>query len=82
MPKFMNLARVATGIARWAESAVSSSDWAAIITSITGQISVSTVVSALGVAVAAAIGLVFMWWGARKAVSILMRAFRSGKLRF
>lgn len=49
--------------------------------SITGQISVSTVVGVIGVAAAAAVGLVFMWWGGRKAVSMLMSAFKGGKLR-
>lgn len=40
----------------------------------------STVVGVLGVAAAAAVGLVFMWWGGRKAVRMLMAAFTKGKL--
>lgn len=40
----------------------------------------STVVGVLGVAAAAAVGLVFMWWGGRKAVRMLMGAFTKGKL--
>ena len=30
--------------------------------------------------VAACIGIVFMWWGVRKAVRALMAAFRKGKI--
>lgn len=59
---------------------VSASDWASIITAITGQISVSTVVAAVATMVGAGIGLVFMWWGVRKAARVLMSAFRSGRV--
>lgn len=61
---------------------VTASDWASVITSITDQISVSTVVGVLATVVAAGIGLVFMWWGVRKAAGSLMGAFRSGKIKF
>lgn len=60
---------------------VSASDWASVITAMTGQISVSTVVATLATLVTAGIGLVFMWWGVRKAVGSLMGSFRSGRIR-
>lgn len=60
---------------------VTASDWAAVITAMTGQISVSTVVGVLATLVTAGIGLVFMWWGVRKAVGSLMGSFRSGRIR-
>ena len=63
-------------------TAVSASDWASVLTAMTGQISVSTVVGVLASVVGAGIGLVFMWWGVRKLARTLMAAFRSGKLRF
>lgn len=63
-------------------STVSSDDWSSVIQAMTGQISVSTVVGVLATLVGAGIGLVFMWWGVRKAARSLMAAFRSGKLRF
>lgn len=50
------------------------------MTAITNQISVETVVGILAGAAGAAIGLVFLWWGGRKAVRMLMGAFRKGKL--
>lgn len=59
---------------------VTAADWSSVITAITGQISVSTVVGVLATVVAAGIGLVFMWWGLRKAIRALMGAFRGGKL--
>ena len=66
----------------WASEAsnVTPTDWAPIITAMTGQISVSTVVAVIASAIGAGIGLVFMWWGGRKAVRTLMSALRKGKV--
>lgn len=44
------------------------------------QIGVSNVVEVLAVIVLAVVGLVFMWWGVRKITSVLMKAFRKGKI--
>lgn len=60
---------------------VTASDWASVITAMTSQVSVSTVVGVLATLVTAGIGLVFMWWGVRKAVGSLMGSFRSGRIR-
>ena len=59
---------------------VSASDWASVITALTTQISVTTVVGVLATTVAAGVGLVFMWWGVRKAIRTIMAAFRKGKM--
>lgn len=59
---------------------VTSTDWKPIIDAMTGQISVTTVVGVVATAIGAGIGLVFMWWGGRKAVRTLMSAFRKGKV--
>lgn len=59
---------------------VSAADWASVMTALTGQVSVSTVVGVLATLVTAGIGLVFMWWGVRKALKSLMSAFRKGKM--
>ena len=64
------------------DSIVTSADWSSVISAMTAQVSVSTVVGVLATLVTAGIGLVFMWWGVRKATRSLMAAFRSGKLRF
>lgn len=63
-----------------AGSSVSATDWAAVLTAMTSQISVSTIVAALATFITAGIGLVFMWWGVRKLVRTVMSAFRKGKL--
>lgn len=60
--------------------AVTAADWSQVITAMTGQISVSTIVGVLATLVTSGIGLVFMWWGVRKAASSLMAAFRKGKM--
>ena len=61
-------------------SAVTAADWASVISAMTAQISVSTIVGVMATIVAACIGIVFMWWGVRKAVRALMAAFRKGKI--
>ena len=64
-----------------ASNVVTASDWASVISAMTSQISVSTVVGVLATLVTAGIGLVFLWWGVRKAVGSLMGSFRSGRIR-
>ena len=59
---------------------VTASDWASVISALTAQISVSTIVGVLATTVAAGVGLVFMWWGLRKAVRTIMAAFRNGRM--
>lgn len=59
---------------------VTASDWSSVISALTAQISVSTIVAALATFVTAGIGIVFMWWGLRKGVRSLMAAFRKGKM--
>lgn len=65
-----------------AATAVTAADWSSVITAMTGQISVSSVVGVLATLMTAGIGLVFMWWGVRKAVASLMNTFRNGRISF
>lgn len=60
--------------------AVTAADWSSVMSKFTAQISVSTIVAVLVTMVTAGIGLVFMWWGVRKAARSLMAAFRKGKM--
>ena len=55
-------------------------DWDAIVTAITGSVSVSTISTVIVSAITASIGLVFFWWAARKVTQVIFSAFRSGKL--
>lgn len=64
-----------------APKVVTASDWASVINAMTSQISVTTIVGVLATLVTAGIGLVFLWWGVRKAVGSLMGSFRSGRIR-
>lgn len=61
-------------------TAISSTAWSSVMTALTGQISVSTVVEVLAVVAGACVGLAFMWWGVRKATRALMSAFKKGKV--
>lgn len=72
--------KMVTALASSTATAVTASDWKSVITAMTGQVSVATIVGVLATVVAACIGIVFMWWGVRKAVRALMAAFRKGKI--
>ena len=61
-------------------AAVTPSDWASVISAMTAQISVTTIVGVLASVVTAGIGLVFLWWGVRKAARSLMAAFKKGRM--
>ena len=63
-------------------STVSASDWSKLITDVTAQFSVSTIVEVMSTIIIAGIGFVFLWWGARKAYRALMSAVRRGKTGF
>lgn len=63
-----------------AGTAVDATAWKSVIDALTAQISVSTIVGVLATLVTAGIGLVFMWWGVRKALRSLMSAFKKGKM--
>lgn len=63
-----------------APAAVSSSDIASVLTALQNQISVASVVEIIAYVIGAGIGLVFMWWAARKLIRTFMGAFRSGRL--
>lgn len=60
--------------------AITSSSFSGVITAITSQISITTVAEVLTYAAGIAIALVFFWWGVRKALRVLMAAFRKGRM--
>lgn len=61
-------------------TSVSFTDFSSVITALSNQISVETIVAVLASLVGAVIGIVFMWWGVRKIAGAIMSAFRKGKL--
>lgn len=61
-------------------AAVSSTDIASVLAALQKQISVASVVEIIAYVIGAGIGLVFMWWAARKLIKTFMGAFRSGRL--
>lgn len=83
MPKFMTLTRMiypmfATGEA----TTVSATEWAEVISSVTAQFSVTTIVAVITSIVVAGIGFVFLWWGVRKAFKSIMSAVKKGRIKF
>lgn len=63
-----------------ASTVVGPDAWSSVMSALTAQVSVSTIIGVLATLVTAGIGLVFMWWGVRKALRSLMAAFRKGKM--
>lgn len=63
-------------------TAVGPDAWSSVMSAMTSQISVESVVGVLATLVTAGVGLVFMWWGVRKATSSLMSAFKKSRLSF
>lgn len=70
----------ASGSSPSVSAAVSSTDIASVLTALQKQISVASVVEIIAYVIGAGIGLVFMWWAARKLIRTFMGAFRSGRL--
>lgn len=83
VPAVSGLTSLAFAVPAFAETTgtvASPADWSSVITALTSQISISTIMGALATFVAAGIGLVFAWWGVRKGIRSLMAAFRKGKM--
>lgn len=77
MPKFMTLAAI---LASETSGAVKPTDWATVISGVTGQFSVANIVAVIASVVAAGIGFVFLWWGVRIAFRSIMGAVKNGTL--
>lgn len=52
-----------------------------LLTSLTAELTFSTIVSYLVIGISASLGLVLMWFGIRKLVRMVMTAFKSGRFR-
>lgn len=55
--------------------------WNSVLSSLTAEISVSSIVGVLAAVATAVVGIVFLYWAVRKASKALMAAFRNGKLK-
>lgn len=62
-----------------APSTIGYSDFQSIITALTGQISVSTIVAVIAAVVGVTVGIAFMWWGARYGSRKIMAALKKGR---
>lgn len=63
------------------QKVISYSDFSPVIDATTKQFNVTTIVAVLAAAAAVTIGLVFMWWGLRKVVRMIMGGAKgSGKI--
>ena len=58
---------------------ISYSDFQSIISAMTGQISVSSIVGVIAAVVGVTVGIAFTWWGARYGSRKLMAALKKGR---
>lgn len=61
-------------------TAIGSSAFTEVISALTAQISVTTIVEVLSYAAGAVVAMVFLWWGVRKVTQMVMSAFRNGRI--
>ena len=61
-------------------SIVDSTQLELLLGNLATNISIPKVANMLAIAGGVCVGLVFLWWGVRKVTSMLMAAFRNGKL--
>lgn len=47
---------------------------------LTAQLNVQSIIGVIAAILGVCVGLVFLWWGARKALGMLMAAFKKGKV--
>lgn len=52
-----------------------------VLSTITTELTASTIVSYLVIGISASLGLVLLWFGIRKLVRMIMAAFKSGKFK-
>lgn len=64
-----------------ANPAVSTTDIAGIISSVTDQFSVANITTFIAYIIGAVVGLVFLWWAVRKAFRAVTAAAMRGKAR-
>lgn len=76
---FTLVAAIASCSPALAADTVDYDDFQSVINAVTSQVNVTTVVGVLAAVMAISIALVFMWWGIRKALRMIMSAFRGGK---
>ncbi len=63
-----------------ADSAVAVSAVQSIFDDLTATVNVSSILSAIGIALGASVLLFFFWWALRKVIKMVMAAFRKGKV--
>lgn len=51
-----------------------------VTTAVTGEFSIATIASILGIVLAACVGLFLFWWGCRKVIRMIKDAFTKGSL--
>lgn len=63
-----------------ASNTIGYDDFKSIITNLSAQISVSTIVTVIGAIIALTVAIGFAWWGARYGTRKLMAALKGGKV--
>lgn len=77
------LSMLLVGVTAGAESnsTVSVQDFQSVISNLTSQINVTTIVAVIAAIIGVTVGLGFMWWGAKYAARKIMAALKGGKVK-
>lgn len=59
---------------------VDSTAYQSLFDTLSAQLNVASIVGVIGAILGVCVGLVFLWWGMRKALSMMMAAFKKGKV--
>lgn len=57
-------------------------DYSGITSALTGSLSAAQIVALIAAALGIGLGLMILWWGARKLVKVAVTAFKTGKIKF
>lgn len=58
----------------------STTELSTIIATVTNVLNVTSIISMIAAMITACIGIVFMWWGIRKGIKVIMSAVRKGRV--
>jgi hypothetical protein len=63
-------------------AASTTTDFSSITNAITGKLTVAEVAAIIAAIIGAGMGFVLLWFGARKLVGSIIKAFKTGKIKF
>ena len=70
-----------TAVTAFAETNEAVSAASSVLANATSTLNITNIVAIVGAGITAVVGLFLAWWGVRKLLSMLMNAFKKGKIK-